>query len=86
MINHPNRQPQTYRPRFRAPSKDWGYVISGLDTGQEFVRRDLGYPIPSWSNGHMRVRLAYNDYNDQIWIIEAKVAECSTIPDDCRMV
>ena len=86
MINHPNRQPTTFRPKPRRPHKNWGYIDSGLDTGQIFVRDNLGYPIPEWSNGEMRVRAGYNDYGEAIWIIEAKVADGKTIPDDCRMV
>ena len=86
MTNHPNRQPTVFRPKFRRAHKDWGYVASGIDKGEHFVRGDYGYPVPEWSDGQMRVRRDYNDYQDCIWIIEAKVAKGKVIPDDCKMI
>jgi hypothetical protein len=61
----------TMRPKFNKASPEWGYVARGLYNGLRFVPGDYGYPAPEWSDGKMRVRLDYNDYNQRVWVAEA---------------
>lgn len=63
---------QTFKPKFLKASVAWGPVASGLWNGLHFVRGSYGYPAPDWSTGEMRVRLAVNDYQQTVWIVEAK--------------